>query len=118
MDKPTPRIDQSIAYQFAGKTVRVVGRVESIDPSEGRIKFYSPSPNNEHIVNLHYTPDLKFEKGKWYECICRVTQDAQVRAIDNVDIGEDINEKALAGLIKYTHSAAQELFYDPSEHDY
>lgn len=116
MDKPTPRVDQSLSHQFNGQTVRVVGRVDGINQSENRIKFYSPSPNNENVMDLSYSQDLDFKQGHWYECVARVMGTSEVRAIDNTDIGENINEKALAGLIKHIHKSAPALFFDQSDY--
>lgn len=109
-DHSTPRIDGSLLEQYTNRTVRVIGKVEDIQGSN--LRLYTPSDNQKDLtITVSTTPDLNFEKGYWYEIIGRVMDNLSLRAIDIQNFGENINEKAVAGLVKYSHKASV-IFYE------
>ncbi|CCH46935.1 Replication protein A 14 kDa subunit [Wickerhamomyces ciferrii] len=110
MADSTPRIDGSLLEQYKNRTVRVIGKVEQIDGSN--LKLYTPSDNSNNLsITVSTTPDLEFQQGIWYEIIGRVLDNLTLRAIDIQNFGENINEKAVAGLVKYSNKSS-EIFYE------
>lgn len=107
----TPRIDGSLLSQHVGsQPVRIIGRVESV--SGDSAELYTPSATSDNLkIKVSSTPDLEpFIVGTWFEVIARVFEDESVKAIDVKNFGENINEKAVAALVKYSNKAS-ELFY-------
>ncbi|KAH3670269.1 hypothetical protein WICMUC_004922 [Wickerhamomyces mucosus] len=108
-DHLTPRVDGTLLQNFRNQTVRIVGRVDGLNDTQ--VTFYTPSYNADSTtIQLTYSPDLSFEKGYWYEIIGRVSDELSVRAIDVNFFGDNINEKAIAGLVHFAHRAAPELY--------
>lgn len=109
-DHSTPRIDGSLLEQYTNRTVRVIGKVEEIQGSD--LKLYTPSDTSNNLtITVTTTPDLEFQQGLWYEIIGRVMDNLSLRAIDIQNFGENISEKAVAGLVKYSHKTP-EIFYE------
>jgi len=111
-DHSTPRIDGSLLEEYKNRTVRIIGKIESINLNNNTLKLYTPSENKKNlIINVTTTPDLEFEQGKWFEIIGRVMDDLSLRAIDIQNFGNDINEKAISGLVKFAQKYSI-IFHD------
>ncbi|EEB08564.1 DNA replication factor A subunit Ssb3 [Schizosaccharomyces japonicus yFS275] len=84
MDRPTPRINAKLLDQFVGRTVRVVGKVISV---QGR----SATIDSNGTVNMQLTMDNMLEPNHFYEFVSSVKPDLSLQLLTYVDFGTDID---------------------------
>lgn len=80
----TPRINGSMLGDFYGKTVRIIGKVESQDGDIVNLEASGPikvkSDGSEYVV------------GRFYEVVGKVEGSDQIVCLTSTDFGDNISE--------------------------
>lgn len=107
MDAANIRIDASLLPSHQGKLVRIIGKLESYNPSS---QSGSLSSNGSIKLNLTQS-DTALQVNKIYEIIGKVsTSDASVNVYSSVEFSDNTNLDVAAKLVQYTHKVP-ELFF-------
>lgn len=106
MDAASVRVNATTIREFAGRIIRVVGRVESFDPPSqlGRL-------NAGGAVDVQVPPGDVLEVGKTYEVIGKASvSDFRVNAYSILEISDNTNLDVANKLASYAQKVP-ELFY-------
>lgn len=92
------RVDATLLGQSTSKTVRIIGKLNSIDSgSSGTI-------NSNGTINITSATDMNnLTVDNWYEILGKVQKDLSVNVLEFFDFGKDINENAVKKLVEVVH---------------
>jgi len=101
-------VDAKHIEQFPNRTVKVIGKLDKYDTSSQTGVLQANG-----VVNLKFPANSpSYAEGKWYEFVATVDgSDSSLKVIEGVDMGDQLNEKALNKMVELCHKFP-ELFYD------
>lgn len=106
MDAASIRVDATSLKDFAGKVVRIVGKVDTYDRASDSARI---DANGSIDVSVHSNDEL--EVGKIYEVIGKVgVSDFRVNAYSVLRLSDNVNLDASNRLAKFVQKVP-ELFY-------
>lgn len=106
MDAASIRVDSSSLRDFAGRVVRIVGKVETFDPASDLARLDCGGPID---ISVHSSDQL--EVGKIYEVIGKVgVSDFKVNAYSVMRMSDNVNLDVASKLAKFVQKVP-ELFY-------
>ena len=106
MEVASIRVDTSLLQESQGKLVRIIGKLESYDPSSSAATLIAGSP-----IQLQLTENDSLQVGKIYEVIGKVsTSNLTVNTYSVTQLSDNTNLDVAAKLVKYVHKVP-ELFY-------
>lgn len=97
------RIDATCIGQFKGRTVKIIGKLIQNNGSSIVIDANGQIP-------LSFVSQSPLTEGHFYEFVATVGPDDAVKVIEETDMGEDLNERALNKVVELSHKFP-ELFY-------
>ncbi|VEU21842.1 DEKNAAC102857 [Brettanomyces naardenensis] len=103
------RVDARYVRQFPNKTVKVIGKLKeySSGANTGIIEASGP-------IHLKFQAPQSLQEGEWYEFVATVdSSDFSLKVIEGIDMGEDLNERALNKMVELCHKFP-DLFFDKS----
>jgi len=108
MAEQTPRINATMLENFAGKTVRMIGRVTTVRNDEVLI-------DSQGSVKLQVErQDANIIMGHAVEIVGKVWPDLSVKVFVSTDLGKDLDFSAVEAVVDATHRY-KEIFYDGQE---
>ncbi|WEJ93508.1 hypothetical protein PSN45_000973 [Yamadazyma tenuis] len=106
MDASSKRIDGTILQANQGKIVRIIGKLEQYDGTNGTLKS-----NGDVQLNLSsVTTDLDFEVNNNYEVIGKVGDDLSISVYSVLAISDNFKLDNYFQLVKFINKVP-ELFY-------
>lgn len=106
MDAASVRVNASTVKDFAGRVVRLVGKVDSFDANSQMARF-----NAGGAVDVSVNPGDRLEVGKAYEVIGKAgVSDYKISAYSIMPISENTNLEVANKLASYVQKVP-ELFY-------
>lgn len=109
MDVTSIRIDSTLLETHQGKVVRIIGKLESYDPSSQQGTLTS---NGQIQINLSQMLDEPVTVNKIYEVVGKVsTSNLQVNVLSILELSDNTNLDVASKLAQYVRQVP-ELYYD------
>ncbi|SGZ57136.1 CIC11C00000002509 [Sungouiella intermedia] len=106
MDAASVRVNSTTLREFAGRIVRVVGKVESFDGASELARLNAGGP-----VDVLVPPGSHLEEGKIYEIIGKASvSDFKINAYSMLEVSDNTNLDVANKLATYVQKVP-ELFY-------
>lgn len=100
------RVDAQLLKENQNKIVRIIGKIGSASGTQATLES-----NGQNVtLLLSANSDAPLKIGTFYEIIGKATtDDLTVRVLSTVDFGQEVNERAVSDLVKFSHKC-KEIF--------
>lgn len=89
MAEKVQRVDAATLQKYTGQVVRIVGKAQVVNASEGTVVFESNG-----TVKLLVPPNISLEEHLYFEVTGKVTDDLSVRVLDSILLGNSLSKYA------------------------
>ncbi|ORY70602.1 replication factor A protein 3 [Leucosporidium creatinivorum] len=97
MERPTPRVNSARLQDHIGKTVRLIGKVISL---EGESALLETSDSGQVTVKLSRTSNFA---DVYVEVIGRVSEDLSITELASINMGDKIDMDLVEKTVELTH---------------